>query len=136
MITVVTGPPCSGKTWFIRENAAVDDIVIDLDVLALALTTEGMESHAYSDFVRKVARDARKAAISSAMRIAQGERYLGVWIVHTDPSIEDRRAYRALNARIVEMNPGRDICLARLEYRPLQNKIMSKPVIEAYYAKR
>jgi hypothetical protein len=136
MITVVTGPPCSGKSTYIRENAAVDDIVIDLDVLALALTTEGMESHGYSDYVRKVARDARLAAVKSAIRLAQGERYLGVWIVHSDPSVEDRRGYRAVNAQMVEMNPGKAVCLQRLEFRPLLNRVMSKPVIEAYYAKR
>lgn len=136
MITVVTGAPCSGKSTYVRDNAANDDVVIDLDVLALALTTEGTESHAYSDWVRKVARDARKAAVASAMRLAQGERYLGVWIVHTDPSVDDRRAYRALNARFVEMNPGKDVCLERLALRPLQNQRVAKPVIEAYYAKR
>lgn len=136
MITVVTGPPCSGKSTYIREHAAVDDIVIDLDVLALALTSEGMESHGYSEQVRRVARDARLAAVKSAIRLAQGERYLGVWIVHTDPSVEDRRGYRAVNAQVVEVNPGKDVCLRRLEFRPLQNQIMSRPVIEAWFAKR
>lgn len=134
MITIVTGPPCAGKTTYVRDNAADDDIVIDLDRIAQAMTAEGATMHDQSEHIRRVARDARMAAIKSAMRLAQGERYLGVWIVHTNPTIDDRRAYRALGAHIVEVNPGREKCLERLAERPLMNQVLSRPVIEAYYA--
>jgi predicted kinase len=31
MLTVVTGPPCAGKTTYVRNNAKPGDIIIDFD---------------------------------------------------------------------------------------------------------
>jgi predicted kinase len=35
MITVVTGPPCGGKSTYIQDNAKDGDIIIDMDRLKL-----------------------------------------------------------------------------------------------------
>lgn len=136
MITIVTGPPCSGKSTYIRENAQPGDIIIDMDRIALALTTEGTSPFEYSDKLRSVAMKARQAAVTAAIQVAQGERYLGVWIIHTDPNLEQRRGYRAVNARIVEMDTSKATCLERLKQRPSQNQAVAKKVIDEYFAKR
>jgi dephospho-CoA kinase len=136
MITIVTGPPCSGKSTYIRQHAKPGDIVIDMDRLALALTAEDTKPFEYSDKVRKIARAARGAAVREALAIAQGERYLGVYIIHTDPSGDQRMMYRAANARVVEINPGKEVCLERLKSRPPENQQIARKVIDEYYAIR
>lgn len=136
MITVVTGPPCGGKSTYIRQNAKPGDIVVDMDSIALALTVEGTASHSYSEKVRLVARAARNAAVKQALTVAQGERRLGVWIIHTDPGRDARQMYRAANATFVEVNPGKRVCLERLKSRPVENHSIARRAIDEYFAKR
>jgi predicted kinase len=136
MITVVTGAPCSGKSTFIDERCKPGDIVIDMDRLALALSPVGTEPYEFSDKVRAVARSARAAAVKSALSVAQGERYLGVWIIHTDPSPADRMVYRSANSQFVEMNTSKAVCLERLKSRPVKSQLVARKVIDEYFAKR
>jgi hypothetical protein len=136
MITVVTGPPCGGKSTYIRDRAKGDDIVIDMDRLALALSVEGTLPFEYGLRVREVARAARYGAVKKALAVAQGERYLGVWIIDTDPSNDMRSLYRANGGHLVEMNPGREVCLSRLESRPVENQAIARKAIDEYFAKR
>ena len=79
---------------------------------------------------------ARKAAVREALKQAQGERYTTFWIIHTDPSPDERQVYRAAGARITEVNPGKDECLKRLKNRPAENQAIAKKVIDEYFAKR
>lgn len=136
MIVVVTGPPCGGKSTYIKDNAKSGDIVVDMDRLALALTTSDVGHHGYSDSVRRVARQARQAAVKAAVAVAQGTRSVTAWIIHTDPSQSDRTSYRILNATFVECSPGLQVCLERLQSRPVQTRPMAEKVIREYYSKR
>jgi len=134
MIHVITGPPCGGKSTHIKTHAQPGDIIIDMDRLALALTTDGTNSHEYSAEVRRVARAARKAAVREAMHIGYLIRQ-NVWIIHTDPPPDALREYRAHSARITLIDPGRDVCLERVKARPTQNQRLVKEVLEKYYNK-
>jgi dephospho-CoA kinase len=136
VITIVTGPPCGGKSTIINESCKSGDIIIDMDRIALALTTPDVKPFEYDATVRRVAMMARKGAVAEALKVAQGERYLGVWIIHTDPSQDERRMYRALGATIVEANPGKAECLRRLALRPKENYAIGRKVIDEYFAKR
>lgn len=136
MITVVTGPPCSGKTTYINEHCQPGDLIIDMDRIALALLPEGTSPFEYNEKVRRVAMMARKAAVKEAIFQAQGERRWGVWIIHTDPTPDDRMGYRAANARIIEMQTPKAECLRRLRERPEQNQKIARKVIDEYFAKR
>lgn len=136
MITIVTGPPCSGKSTFIKENAKPDDCIIDMDRIALALSPDETTSFTYSERIRKIARSARAAAVKTALMQAQGERYWGLWIIHTDPTPDVRSMYRTFGARFVEMNPGKVVCLERLAKRPVENHKLAREVIDTYYGKR
>lgn len=136
MITVVTGPPCGGKSTFIKNNAKPGDIVIDMDEIARAFIFGETKNHDYSDKVRQVARAARNAAVKQSLLVAQGERRLGIWIIHTDPGQDARAMYRSAGARFVEQNPGKAICLERLKDRPVANQTIARKTIDEYFAKR
>ena len=130
------GAPCSGKSTYVRDNAKGEDIIVDMDRIALALAVEGTADFKYSERIRNIARQARPAVVKGALLAAQGERRLGVWIIHTDPSPQDRQMYRAMNAQFVELDPGKDVCLARAKERPQPNRQVSEKVIAEYYQKR
>lgn len=136
MIWIVTGPPCAGKSTYISENAKNDDIIIDMDRIALAFCVDETEPFEYDDVIRKVARSARQAAVREAINRMQGERYRNLFIIHTDPNSDQRMSYRAMNARFIELDPGKEICLERLKNRPQKNQDIAKPVIEEFYSKR
>lgn len=130
------GAPCSGKSTYVRDNAKGDDIIVDMDRIALSLAVEGTSDYQYSERIRNIARQARPAIVKGALLAAQGERRLGVWIIHTDPSPQDRQMYRAMNAQFVELDPGKDVCLTRAKERPQPNRQLSEKIIAEYYQKR
>lgn len=136
MIQIVTGPPCGGKSTYINERAKPNDIIIDMDRIALALTTEGTEPFTYSERVRAVAIKARAAAVTEALYQAQGERYQNVYIIHTDPTPDQRAYYRAMGGRIIECDPGKEVCLERMKSRPKQNHAIAERFIHEYYQHR
>lgn len=103
MLTVVTGPPCAGKSTYVRERAAAGDVVIDYDQLARALGSD--HTHDHPAAVRRVARAARHAAITEA--IACHRSGATVWVVDSRPSPSRRVQYDRAGAIYVHLNPGR-----------------------------
>ena len=112
MLTVVTGPPCSGKTTWVRDHAQAGDVVVDLDQLGLALTV-GVEHHAYPPAVRRVAIHARRAAVSAA--IAEHHRGASVWVVHSRPTSAQRAMYRRNGGRLVVMAESMRVLVDRAQ---------------------
>lgn len=135
MIVVVTGPPCGGKSTYVKEQFSEGDLMIDMDMIALSLSPSS-ESHSYDQTVRNVARAARNAAVGETLKQMQGQRNRTAFIIHSDPPPEMRRTYRAMGAHFVECDPGRDECLRRLKSRPHVNQQLVRGVIDDYYAKR
>ena len=136
MLTVVSGPPCGGKSTFVRENAQPNDIIIDMDRIALALSHESITNHDYPAHIRAVARSAREGARKKALEYAQGDRRINVWLIETSPSPANIEFYRILGARFVLQSPGLEECLRRLKTRPLANQLLVERVIREYYANR
>jgi tRNA uridine 5-carbamoylmethylation protein Kti12 len=132
MITVVTGPPCAGKSTYVRGWAEKGDIIIDMDAMASAMTPFLDDEHDYPHHVRMVAREARKVAVRTALSIGQTMRE-NVWVIHTSPDRESMRRYRSFNARIKTIDPGRDVCLARLAERPKGQHVTTRRVIDDWY---
>jgi hypothetical protein len=96
MLTVVTGPPCSGKSTYVREHANPGDIVVDFDTIAQALGSP--KPHDHTGPVRHVTVMARRAAISAALTVAH---QVPVWIVATTLSAQDMASYRKAGAVFV-----------------------------------
>jgi|TARA_B110000503_G_scaffold143447_1_gene244931 predicted kinase len=136
MIYIVTGPPCSGKSTHVRNNAATNDIIIDMDKIALSVLPEGTLEFSYDDKVRSVAVAARKAAIKEAVFQMKGENRRSLWIIHTDPTRDQRASYRAINGRVIEINPGKEVCIERLKERPIEVQDVTRKVIDKYFLSR
>jgi predicted kinase len=118
MFTVVTGPPASGKTTYLRTHATPGDITIDFDTLAVALGSP--HSHDHTAAITAVAREARHAALTAALRTDAD-----IWLIHADPSSRQLGWYRSLGARIVDLNPGDHITSQRLDERRAMNGSVS-----------
>ncbi|MFE2041663.1 hypothetical protein ACFXAZ_12165 [Streptomyces sp. NPDC059477] len=112
MITVVTGPPASGKSSYITAHAKATDIVIDLDRIAVALAGPGAPQWHHHEALLKVAHRARFAAIDEAVRHHETA---PLWLIHTMPSAKALARYKRLDARIVTVDPGRSIVMQRIE---------------------
>ncbi|MEU2075430.1 hypothetical protein [Streptomyces sp. NPDC013489] len=112
MLYVITGPPASGKSSYIRANARPTDVVIDLDLLATALAGPGAPQWNHDPILLKVAHRARFAAIEEA--IAQRDA-TDVYLIHTMPSERAMAKYRRHQARFVTIDPGREVVMQRIE---------------------
>jgi len=97
VLTVVTGPPCSGKTTYLQQHARPDDIVIDFDAIAQALGSH--VGHGHSAHIASVAGKAWFAAVCEA--IAQHHAGRRAWVIDTAPTASRRRQYEAAGARTV-----------------------------------
>ena len=107
VITVVTGPPCSGKSTYVRNHAKPGDIVIDFDTMAQAFGSTTPHDHTAA--VRHVTIMARRAAIAAALRVHGAD----VWVVDCNISRERMTEYQRAGARIV----GMDVDKAELHRR-------------------
>jgi adenylate kinase family enzyme len=115
MINVIAGAPGSGKSTYVKNKAKKYDIVIDLDKIAESFTYNDESGHMQSAEIRSVAIAARTGAVKRAIAIHQAKPDLNIWIVNADPSKEDLEGYRFLKAKIVTLNPGKEVCLERIK---------------------
>ena len=106
MLYVITGPPAAGKTSWIQAHATARDIVIDLDRIAVALTGPGAPQWNQDPTILRVAHKARYAAMHEAFELRDK---VDVYLIHTMPSRKAMAKYKRLDARIVTVDPGREI---------------------------
>ena len=110
MLYVITGPPASGKTTYAMARAKPSDIVIDYDRIAVALAGPGADSHGHDRVLKRVAHKARFAAIAEALdRLDETD----VYLIHSMPAEHNMARYRSLDARVVTLDPGRQVVEAR-----------------------
>ena len=131
MLTVVIGPPAAGKSTWCREHAGPDDIIIDYDLLALALSAprDGESKHEHAKGVKAVTKAARQAAIDKAITLKDCD----VYLIHSTPSAQLLSKYRRAGAEIVVVDPGYDIVMARVkELRPWR----MQPVVKEWYERQ
>lgn len=112
MVRVITGHICSGKSWHVRHHAGRNDVVIDLDRIALALSSEEIGHHDYGEHVRSIARAVRWAAINEAVRLHRMGGW-DLWIIHAYPEDRDIAMYRRVGADFLHMRADRATLEAR-----------------------
>jgi hypothetical protein len=112
VLYVVTGPPAAGKSTWIEAHAKPSDIVIDLDRITAALSGPGSPGWNQNPLQLRVAHRARYAAMHEAFELRD---QVDVYLIHTMPSAKARAKYKRMDARIVVVDPGRDIVMQRIE---------------------
>ena len=112
MLYVVTGPPASGKSSWIQSHATARDIVIDLDLITRALSGPGAPTWNQDPLQLRVAHRARYAAMDEAFALRDK---VDVYLIHTMPSRKALAKYKRLEARIITVDPGRDVVMQRIE---------------------
>lgn len=123
MLTVVTGPPAGGKSTYVTNHAGANDIVIDFDVLAIALG-----SHVDHDHARDVVVIAQ-AAWQAASKAAQAVRS-NVWLIHAQPNAQSLAIYKRLGARLVVIDPGQSVVRERIAQR---GSLQAQRFADAWY---
>ncbi|MFG2683150.1 HNH endonuclease [Streptomyces sp. NPDC048392] len=114
-VTLVCGPPCSGKTTYVRERVEPGDLVVDWDALGVALGSPHPHSHpaALVPFIAE-ARDAVTARLERRHNVARA------WLIATAPRDADRWRLAPDGARVVLIATPEDECVrrARRDGRP------------------
>lgn len=109
-VVLVAGPACSGKTRFVREHADPEDLVLDFDSLAEAMSLAGRYEHV-SSHVPLVA-EARDSVLDRLL--LGGLQVRRCWVISTAPKRQTRRHYRdRYGARVVVLVPSEETCLLR-----------------------
>jgi predicted kinase len=108
-VTLVCGPPASGKTTYIAQHAAPGDIVIDFDVYLKQIGAKKWTTD--PDAVRKAFRI--RDAYLRALETARSGR---AWVIAMAPSARERKAWaEALgDLRVVLLDVPAETCAARL----------------------
>jgi predicted kinase len=91
--TLVCGPPASGKSSYVKDNAQRGDLVWDLDEMVRTLT-HGLEPHEISVTTREIVRKMRTVVmeeIAKASRNPKNE-LERAWVIWSLPKVKVRRA--------------------------------------------
>jgi hypothetical protein len=99
MLTIVTGPPCSGKTTYVHQHALPGHIIVDFDAIAQAVGSP--VGHGHDRQIWKVAIEARDAAIKAA--VGQHRQGATAWVIDSRPTEPARQSYLKAGARIVDL---------------------------------
>lgn len=108
-IHVITGPPCAGKSTFVRENAQPGDLIIDFDSLAGAFGSS--TAHDSPLPFRRVVQSARRAAITQVLMGTVEH----AWVIDTDPDRGMVAQYSRAGAQFHTVDPGQNECLLRAD---------------------
>lgn len=126
-LTVVIGPPAAGKSTWVRDHAKAGDVIVDFDLLALAMAGPGADPHDHPPHLMAVARAARTAAIEAALK--QRHR-TDVYVIHSNPSAERMGEYHRAGARVVTVDPGKAVVRERCK---TQRPARMFAAIDAWY---
>lgn len=122
MLTVITGPPCSGKTTELHRRAnqlraeGSEPLLVDFDALAVALGSPGRDGqgHGHPDHIVPIVQYARGVIIRQAVQAATRDG-IDVVIVDSSPNQRRRDLYAEHHADLVLMDTPLDECHRRAD---------------------
>lgn len=112
ILTVVTGPPCSGKTTHVATNRDIEDLVLDIDTLARAFGYPGEQVDWGRPDIGGAARDAARLARRVVLDGAIEEQH-PTWLIESSPHPISVRIWQRSGARFVTLDPGLEECHRR-----------------------
>lgn len=114
-VVLVAGPPCAGKTTWVKNNSQPTDLILDHDLIAASLGSRRRWHHD-----PHLAAQAQQVYQTNLIRIAKAQ-HGHAWIVRCLPDWRERQALAAyLNAEVMLIDPGLHECIrrARRDRRP------------------
>jgi len=112
-VTLVCGPPASGKSTYVDKHKGPDDLVVDLDEIASRMA--GTTLHAWG--VKWLGGAVRKRnEILASLHKQDAKRYPMAWVIATEPRAEDRQWWvdRLGVSRVVVVETDAATCEARM----------------------
>jgi len=114
-VTLVSGPPCAGKSTFVEQRRSVGDLVVDFDAEASTLGSGGKWKHtaAVGDATERRIQD----LIETVAAMVDGT----AWVIRCAPEAEAREALaaRVRADRVIVLRPALGVLLERAARRPL-----------------
>ncbi|WP_425539434.1 HNH endonuclease [Microaceticoccus formicicus] len=128
-IRFVIGPPCSGKSTYVKEHKGRNDIVYDLDEIVKAITLN--ELHDKNPKAIEYALDIRHLILT---KLETETEFDTAWIISTE--MKDRfYDYYLYKPQIIKMPASQTECLYRLHKNPDgRNVEETEKVIRDYFA--
>lgn len=113
-VVLVAGPPCGGKTTFVRSNAAPEDVVLDFDDIARQLGSGQRWTHG------KTFRAGADEAMWERMTAVRAMTEDRAWVIRCLPDAGERQLMaRWLGAnRVVVCLPSQETLMRRAQQRP------------------
>lgn len=111
-LIIVHGPPCSGKSTYVREHMGERDVCFDYDKIANALTGKQLHTLADKNHARPMVLAARYAMLESYRRHSSGIR--DFYMITSSQSPAFWAAMDAYQPETVEMGTDLETCLAWL----------------------
>lgn len=111
-VRIVCGPPCAGKTTYVREHASPDDIILDWDDIVEDLGYPPRHHLVDKSVVGLIADEWRKRLTAAMATDAD------VWVIRAKPARECRPLATSLRGEIIEIAAPVDVLLARAAERP------------------
>ena len=111
-LIIVHGPPCSGKSTYVREHMGDRDICFDYDKIANAITGKQLHTLADKNHARPMVLAARYAMLESYRRRASGIR--DFYVITSSQSPAFWAAMEEYGPERVEMGTDMETCLSWL----------------------
>lgn len=109
-VTVVCGPPCSGKTTWVRERAQPGDLIVDYDDIARRLGSPRQHDH-HPSFHKPV-----EAAIARAIAGIKQGRHARAWVIRSGVA-RARSIADELGGQLVILDESDEVLTARAQAR-------------------